>query len=556
MEFIQFGLKLLNQPKLDFLRISDFNTKGLEGAKEGGIGTPWSSLVKESGSSNKGDSSGGSFGIGKSAPFLNSKLRTLFYASFDEAGYQSYIGVSNIMSYITPDKKTTLGNGYYTRNLDSQAISGELFLDDSFNRKETGTDVYVSAFYPQEEWEKEMKESVLHNFFIPVFNNELIVNINGFEINNQNIGQLIEDLNNNFEKNRILKKYFSLLTSDQVVRLKYPAKNYKGRISFEEGEAELLLLKGDDLNRRVLMTRKTGMRLFEQKNISGSISFSGLLRITGNNMNVIFKDMENPAHTEWTPNRYEKDPKLANEVYADLREFIRDTVKDLFQETVTDEMDAVGLSDFLPNTNLMDDEGNEERESLNARVKSLVTKKKTLKKKVAKKSTRKGEEVADIEKQLAGDFGITEGETGGNGEGQHGEGGGDAGAGLTDSDGVKDMDKNGDGNKDAKPESVKKKKAIVVTQKYICLDKKKGKYKFIIFPEMAISKGELAFRVHGEQSDFDIPIKAATSSDIEIKNYTSNIVTFQTTNRKKQLILNVEIDYDDYCVLAVDLYEN
>lgn len=555
-EFIQSGLKLMNQPKLDFLRISDFNTKGLEGAKEGEIGSPWSSLVKESGSSNKGDSSGGSFGIGKSAPFLNSKLRTLFYASLDKTSYQSYIGVSNIMSYITQDKKTTLGSGYYTKDNDSRAIPGEFILDESFERKETGTDVYVSAFYPQEDWEKEMKESVLHNFFIPVFNKELVVNINGFEITNQNIGQLIEDLNNRLEKNRILKSYFSLLTSDQVVRLKYPAKNYKGKISFEEGEAELLLLKGEDLNRRVLMTRKTGMRLFEQKNISGSISFTGLLRIKGKNMNLIFKDMENPAHTEWAPNRYEKDPKLATKIYADLRKFIRDTVKDLFQETVTDEMDAVGLSDFLPNTNLIDDEGNEERESLNARVKSLVAKKKTLKKKAAKKSTRKGEEVADIEQQLVGDFGITEGDTGGNGEGQHGEGGGDAGAGLTDTDGSNELDKDEKGNTNVKPESAKKKKAIGVTQKYICLDKENGKYRFILFPEKAISKGELAFRVHGEQSDYDIPIKSATSTDVEIKNCASNTVTFHATGRKKQLILNVEIDYDDYCVLAVDLYEN
>ena len=123
---------------------------------------------------------------------------------------------------------------------------------------------------------------------------------------------------------------------------------YKRKLTFDEGEAYLYLLNGEDLNRRVLMTRKTGMRIFEQKNISGSISFTGLLMITGTNMNTIFKEMENPAHNEWASDRYEKDPKLAKKAYADLRKFIRDTVKSNFQEQITDEMDAVGLSDFLP----------------------------------------------------------------------------------------------------------------------------------------------------------------------------------------------------------------
>lgn len=77
-DFIEQALSILGRNEISFLRISDFNTKGLEGAREGNLGSPWSSLIKEAGSSNKEGDSGGSFGIGKSAPFLNSNLRTLF----------------------------------------------------------------------------------------------------------------------------------------------------------------------------------------------------------------------------------------------------------------------------------------------------------------------------------------------------------------------------------------------------------------------------------------------------------------------------------------------
>ena len=230
------------------------------------------------------------------------------------------------MSFKKNSEQLTLGNGYYTNSEDSLAIPGLLHLDENFNRDETGTDIYISAFEPIADWKEEVKKSVLFNFFITVFQKKLVVRINEFVINDENIEQLIMDLEDT-EENRTLKSYFAVLTSPDTVKVPYPAMTYKRKLTFDEGEAHLYLLNGEDLNRRVLMTRKTGMRIFEQKNISGSISFTGLLMITGTNMNTIFKEMENPAHNEWASDRYEKDPKLAKKAYADLRKFIRDTVK-------------------------------------------------------------------------------------------------------------------------------------------------------------------------------------------------------------------------------------
>src|SRR5699024_2309971 len=138
-------------------------------------------LIKEAGSANKGDSSGGSFGIGKSAPFLNSNLRTLFYSSYDVTGYESHIGVANIMSYELPNNQVTTGHGYYTNNESSTAITGQLQLDKDFIRKGTGTDIYVTAFDPKEEWENEVIKSILFNYFITILNQKLIVRVNDFE---------------------------------------------------------------------------------------------------------------------------------------------------------------------------------------------------------------------------------------------------------------------------------------------------------------------------------------------------------------------------------------
>lgn len=220
--FIEQSLNILQSNKIDFLRISDFNTTGLVGAKKAEIGSLWSSLVKESGSSNKGDSSGGSFGIGKAASFLACDLRTIYYSSFADDGYNSHIGVSNIMSYRKQNNEITLGKGYYTNKDESTAIEGLLNLDPNFIRKDTGTDIYVSAFYPKSDWKNEMLHSVIKNFFITIIEEKLVVKINDMFINHENIGELILKLEDN-EKNRVLKNYYLLLYSNNVRRFPYPA---------------------------------------------------------------------------------------------------------------------------------------------------------------------------------------------------------------------------------------------------------------------------------------------------------------------------------------------
>ncbi|MCU9614876.1 hypothetical protein OEV98_15130 [Caldibacillus lycopersici] len=555
-EFLRSAISQMHMDHIPFLRISDFNTKGLEGADSGEIGTPWSSLVKEAGSSNKNESSGGSFGIGKSAPFLNSKLRTLFYSSQDMTGYESYIGVANIMSYQKDVNSYTLGNGYFTTNENSTAIQGKFSLDPNFTRKETGTDIYVSGFHPVDNWEEEIRKSVLFNFFITVYQKKLVVKINGFEINDQNITDLILGLEDN-EENIIVKNYFLLLTSNNTIKISYPAKKYTRDIAFDEGEANLYLLNGEDLNRRVLMTRKTGMRIFEQKNISGSISFTGLLMITGTNMNNIFKQMENPAHNEWSPERYEKNPKLAKRIYEDLRKFIRNTVKEHFQEKITDSMDATGLSDFLPNKSRLTDATAKRRETLSSTIKSIIKKEKKQEEVLQEKPKGTTNEV-DIEKQLIGEFGITPGgNRGGNGTGKHAEGGIDGG-GLTEPDGTNTLDPEEPGQTRQERQRKPSTQPIEMTHRYICTNKAEGKYRFMITPTKSLASARLVFTILGEQSNFALPVQTAETNDgrVTVDRISGDTIYLNSLKAKKNFILDVGVDYSDYCVMEVVLYEN
>ncbi|WP_156576508.1 hypothetical protein [Bacillus luti] len=536
-DFSNQALSIIKQKQIPFLRISDFNTKGLEGAKTAEIGSPWSSLIKESGSSNKGDSSGGSFGIGKAAPFLVSDIRTLFYSSYAIDGYKSHIGVSNIMSFQKENDEITLGKGYYTNDNCSNAIEGLLNLDPSFQREEIGTDIYVASFNPKGDWKEDIKYSVVNNFFITIYEKKLIVTIDGFTIDDKNIGELISKLDDT-EENRVLKNYYKLLESDKVRSFLYPAKKYKDGSVFANGEAELYLVDGEGLNRRVLMTRETGMHIYEQKNVSGSISFTGLLRITGENMNKVFKEMENPAHNEWEPKRC-KDPKLAEKILKDLRKFIRSTVRDTYIKANTDVMDAVGLSDFLPNKSLLLDSGVEERESISSRVKSIK-----FSKKIEGPSKKKPEskKKSDIEQLIqlvgAGEEDLVE-------------------------QGNEITDKKGHFHRKKEEREVKTKKTVKSVQvssqhKYLCTDKLLGKYRFQIIPNQGIRSGKLEFTVIGEQSELNLPIKNAffTNESVIVESISTNTVIFKSKNKNKVLELEVEIDYSEYCAMGVAVYEN
>lgn len=114
--FFDKAIDVFNQDFIDVLRISDFNTTGLTGSDKD-YNSAWQNLVKSSGVSNKCGTSGGSFGIGKSAPFACSDLRTVFYSTIDNQGLKAFQGIARLVSFkkkkFIGDDPTTTGIGYY-----------------------------------------------------------------------------------------------------------------------------------------------------------------------------------------------------------------------------------------------------------------------------------------------------------------------------------------------------------------------------------------------------------------------------------------------------------
>lgn len=74
--FFESAKAELNKIKISVLEISDYNTSGMKGPSENG--TPFYAFMKAKGQSKKlSDAATGSYGIGKFAPYLVSKIRTI-----------------------------------------------------------------------------------------------------------------------------------------------------------------------------------------------------------------------------------------------------------------------------------------------------------------------------------------------------------------------------------------------------------------------------------------------------------------------------------------------
>ena len=104
-------------------------------------------MTKSSGASDKKGAAGGSFGIGKFAPFACSDFYTVFYSTYDENEERAYQGVSRLVTFTRDDGNNTQGVGYFgeERNI---PVYDEIHLDNSFNRQhgEHGTDIYIAGY--------------------------------------------------------------------------------------------------------------------------------------------------------------------------------------------------------------------------------------------------------------------------------------------------------------------------------------------------------------------------------------------------------------------------
>lgn len=535
IDFFQNSCNVINKEKISVLRISDFNTTGLKGSDKEYEITPWQILVKSSGVSDKIGSEGGSFGIGKSAPFVCSDIRTLFYSTYDINGLTATQGVSRLVSFKDKNDQITQGIGYYGNKERNTPLRNELGMDETFDREErTGTDIYIIGFTEDDNWKEKMVTSVLEGFLLSIYNNKLILKIEDVIISKDSLPLLIEQCKSTV---KYAYNYYQVLTSDETVTIKEDFARL--------GEIELKILLSQNLHRKVLIARSTGMKIFDKQNISSTIQFAAILTLNGEEVNKFFRDMESPQHDAWEPDRH-KDKKIAKKRRLELFKFIKKQILNIGRSNSIDELDAEGVGDFLPdNIQTSENERNRDiEESISDKTKQIDIKV-VDKVSITKGTTKTYDILANEEIVTTGEFSDDDSD----GEGRKPTGKPNSTSGGIGTPTLAKGEENGN-------LPIKKYVEVgIASARLFLTDKATNKYKLIMLPEKSAANGFAKINLSGEQSNVEADILYAYNEiDSETLKCSKGKIFIDKIVEKKKIILSFVLDYSESCSMEVGLY--
>ena len=341
--------------KFYVLRVSDYYTTGLSQPYNAKSFGGWNALTKIDGGATKSGDAGGSYGIGKNAPFSNSTLRLVFYRTLNEDNEIAAQGMSRLVSFLDLNDSTvtTTGVGYYGNPENNMPVPQIPELDKLNERSQMGTDVFIYGFNDaQETWERQMFVEILDNFLIAIYKGKLEVSIQNETLNKDTLKKYIEKY-----KQDVLHAY-----DDYCALIDKKAKEFN--LPFRAlGIFHLKLLVDSErkLNRKILVVRNSGMTLFQMDHLPNGIFFTGVLELEGQKLNEYFRQMESPTHDGWDPGRHSNAQEAADSI-KEIKRWVRNRILENNKVEETEQTDVKGLGDNLSAEN----DGNEhgDRESL------------------------------------------------------------------------------------------------------------------------------------------------------------------------------------------------
>ncbi|MGL6201176.1 MAG: hypothetical protein ACRC3H_19825 [Lachnospiraceae bacterium] len=531
-DFFKKAIDIMHSGSIPCLRISDFNTTGLSGSDKE-YNTPWCNLTKSSGTSDKAGTAGGSFGIGKFAPYACSDFRTVFYNTLDINNVSAHQGISRITSFRREDGKIAVGVGY-CGDEGNKPVYKQVSLDPNFKRSQgmTGTDIYIAAFNRHSsDWQNDVIASVLDGFLVAIFRGKLIVKVDDVKICAETLPELLQEYKGNISENA--EKYYLVLTSPDT---KWYRQNYRNY-----GDISLGLIINPDMHRRVAMVRKTGMKIMDKGGISNIIPFAGVMLIDGEKINDFLRNIENPQHTKWEPDRAERRSYAADFIRG-LSKFINESLNELKNEDTDEEIDP-SVGEYLP------DEMEYPEEPLNTTAEAITNAIKTVEKTVLKRkpspsdmsrkgtSTEKVDESGDTEDENISGAGHTQGHS------------------SSGNDGIGENDGSGRGEN---PKPVRKILTEIAPAKVrtVCLDKDSGEYSVNFVPSIDAENGCIELYMSAETGSYEAAIVSVigfVKSEVIFKGNRISNLNFKADESVR---LRVKIDYSDFCSMEVKAYGN
>ena len=424
-------------------------------------------------------------------------------------------------------------------------------MDTSFKRNGiTGTDLYIVGFLEDSKWKEELVVAILDNFLIAIYNKNLVVKIDNITISAGTLKDIIENFNiSEKRKYQSIWSYYQVLTSTDNLE-NNPNSFLLGDVFRDLGNFELKILY-DNLNRKVLISRANGMKIFDLDRLPSNIKFSAVFILSGDKLNNYFKEMEAPQHDNWEPDRHSD--KNAKYVLKELKMMIKNKIIELGKSNIDEQMDVEGIGKFLPDDLFLLDSHTENSkiDKVSDETKKIFTQQITeIPKKRNSMTIPKGnEDFNNVEIMSAKDFN-------------------DESIEIIDSIfGNKKIEfeedkylKNEFSILDSDNNVIEIKEINRIEDaniRLIILNKKMKKYKLVILSNRDIERACIRISLSGEQNNLKSKIRNAYKDDIfdnplflsQDKIYIENL------KKNEKFVLTFILNYSDDCSMEVELYE-
>ncbi len=343
------ALNVLNQDTISVLKISDYNTTGLAGGDQKSGGKGWYKLVRATGVNQMNGVGGGSFGIGKGAPFAASILRTVFYSTFNEDGEHAFQGKARLSSFLDDENDVRQGTGQYGIKVEDVKGVGSVRESEAipvaFRREEQGTDVFVIGYQTMEQdWTKLLLNSILNNFWAAIhfddLNVELVENDETLSVNSDNLGGLMVEYAGGTDDS--LTFYETVLNPDHQVEDTLPLL----------GHVKLFVRMQPGLPKKVQMMRMSKMTVATKNYRVLPEPYAAVFICDDDEGNKKLRELEPPTHDEWIAKRSKE---YGKQVIKELDDWMRGRLKEFAGNDSSEPEDIVGVSEYLPEVEDRDD---------------------------------------------------------------------------------------------------------------------------------------------------------------------------------------------------------
>lgn len=352
------------EDEIEFIRVSDFNTKGMDYRKND-TNCPFYAFVRSAGVSAKEDNTaGGSFGFGKSAYFMLSPINTIIISTMTKDNKCFFEGITSLCTHIVDGVKY-MPYGYYDDS-NGEPVTDPDLIPKKFRRTEPGTDFNIIGFRHKNTGNErdEMKQAVIRNFWMAIYENQLEVVIDNDIINHETLEKQIIQYFPNPTDDTKKSNYYNPRPYFDAVRLH---NNDKKHILIEKeidilGKVKLYVNIDKDANDKVIFMRKPKMLVYS-KRLQTNYGAYAVFICDDSKGNQLLRELENPAHDEWKPANYRDNNQhiIKDGEYAinSINTFINDCFNSLFQSQTSTSLTITGLEEYLYIPEDLIDNGND-----------------------------------------------------------------------------------------------------------------------------------------------------------------------------------------------------